>query len=190
MKQTDIEKLSQKRNFYRDLDLNDYSDLKKIKKKYRDLAKKYHPDKLLNKTLAESKDANDRFEIIKEAYEILSKQKGDYDIILRRLESKSKIEKEEIIEDSRTFLEHLSKYEIYLIHRQIYIDKYVSDNDACKFMIFNVIIGGISVLYPSFFTIILSPFLLDSLFRIIQIWTKFPIKRAGLIEFLFEKFGL
>ena len=190
MRISEIEKFTKSRNLYNDLDINYFSYINEIKKKYRDFANKYHPDKLVNKNLSESKEANDKFEKIKEAYEILSKYKDVYDSALRKQKAIVKVEKHEIISDSKTFNEHLSKYELYMIHRQIYIDKYISDNDACKFLIFNVIIGGISVLKPTLLTIILSPLLFDSLFRMIQIWTDFPIKRAGLVEFVFEKIGV
>jgi|SRR3989344_1603995 len=189
MKVYEIEKIAKNRNCYRELDLKDYSSLKDIKKKYRELAKKYHPDKLVNKELAISKIEYDKFSQITEAYEILSKNKDLYDSVLRRPKSVPK-EKQEFIPDSKTFKEHLLKYELYMIHRQFYINKYVSDNDACKFMIFNVIVGGISFLYLSFFTVLLSPILFDALFRLIQIWSEFPIKRAGLIEFLFSRVGV
>jgi len=190
MRQFEIEKMASRRNLYTDLYLKDYADLKSIKKSYRELAKKYHPDKLINQDLAVSKKGFDKYELVKEAYEILTKHKEIYDNALRKNKAVVKIEKQEIIPDSKTFGEHLSKYELYMIHRQIYIDKYLSDTDACKFLIFNVFVGGISVINPSLLTILLSPLLFDSLFRIIQIWTEFPVKRAGLIEFVFEKIGI
>lgn len=55
-----------------ELDENCINDICKIKKKYKELALKYHPDK--NKT----KDASSRFVEIKEAYELLSETEEDY----------------------------------------------------------------------------------------------------------------
>jgi hypothetical protein len=65
-----------KRDYYDVLGLGRSSSKDEIKKKYRELAKKYHPD--LNK---DDKSAEDKFKEINEAYEILSddKKKQMYD---------------------------------------------------------------------------------------------------------------
>lgn len=69
-----------------------------IKKKYRKLALKLHPDKQANKkqTEAEKIKLDDRFQIVKEAYEILSdaSKKGDYDKNLREELQKMKRKRE------------------------------------------------------------------------------------------------
>ena len=67
-------------NYYKILEIPDFSDQKAIKKAYRDLSKKYHPD--VNK----SEQAHQYFIVIKEAYEYLSEpQKKRYlDEVLHR----------------------------------------------------------------------------------------------------------
>ena len=64
------------RNYYKILGITQKTTKADIKKKYRELAKKYHPD-----TNAGSKAAEDKFKIIAEAYEILSnaKKRKEYD---------------------------------------------------------------------------------------------------------------
>ena len=54
---------------------------KVLKKKYRDLSLKYHPDRQINKTEAEKKEAEDKFKEIAEAYSVLSDpdKKKEYD---------------------------------------------------------------------------------------------------------------
>lgn len=43
-----------------------------IKKSFKKMAVKYHPDKQANKTEKEKKEAEDKFKLISEAYEVLS----------------------------------------------------------------------------------------------------------------------
>ncbi len=64
------------RNYYKILGVTAKATAKEIKKKYRVLALKYHPD-----TNNNSKQAEDRFKIIVEAYEVLSndKKRATYD---------------------------------------------------------------------------------------------------------------
>ena len=64
------------RDYYKILGITSKTPKKEIKQKYRELAKKYHPDS--NKG---SKEAEDKFKIISEAYEILSnaKKRKEYD---------------------------------------------------------------------------------------------------------------
>lgn len=58
------------RNYYKILGVTQKTKKADLKKKYRELAKKYHPD-----TNSGSKVAEDKFKIISEAYEILSNAK-------------------------------------------------------------------------------------------------------------------
>jgi molecular chaperone DnaJ len=64
------------RNYYKILGVTQKTTKADLKKKYRELAKKYHPD-----TNSGSKTAEDKFKVISEAYEILSntKKKKEYD---------------------------------------------------------------------------------------------------------------
>ena len=65
-------------NFYKTLDIPDYSDIQAIKKAYRQNALKYHPDKNNN-----NPETNKKFIEISEAYKILTENKSVYDEHLR-----------------------------------------------------------------------------------------------------------
>ena len=58
------------RNYYKILGITQKTSKADIKKRYRELARKYHPD-----TNAGSKTAEDKFKIVAEAYEVLSDAK-------------------------------------------------------------------------------------------------------------------
>jgi molecular chaperone DnaJ len=64
------------RNYYKILGITQKTTKADIKKRYRELARKYHPD-----TNAGSKTAEDKFKIVAEAYEVLSdaKKRKEYD---------------------------------------------------------------------------------------------------------------
>ena len=64
------------RNYYKILGITQKTSKADIKKRYRELARKYHPD-----TNAGSKTAEDKFKIVAEAYEVLSdaKKRKEYD---------------------------------------------------------------------------------------------------------------
>ena len=64
--------MSNKKDYYELLGLTKSSNKDDIKKSYRKLASKYHPDKLSDKTDSEIKDSEQMFKQIKEAYETLS----------------------------------------------------------------------------------------------------------------------
>ena len=65
-----------KENLYKILGLPDFASLDEIKKVYRKLAMKHHPDK-------EGGD-EERMKLINAAYDILSKRKDEYDVRLRQ----------------------------------------------------------------------------------------------------------
>lgn len=71
--------MSVQHNFYQLMELDWYCDIKVIRKKYKELAKKYHPDKFPN-----DKNAEEYFKIITQGYHLLSKpsDKKEYDTIL------------------------------------------------------------------------------------------------------------
>ena len=79
--------MSVQHNFYQLMELDWYCDIKVIRKKYKELAKKYHPDKFPN-----DKHAEEYFKIITQGYHILSKpsDKKDYDNAIYQYYSKSK----------------------------------------------------------------------------------------------------
>lgn len=57
-----------------------------IRRAHRELVKKYHPDRLRNASAAEIDWAEKKFQEIQEAYETLSKRRGEYD---RRLQTEA-----------------------------------------------------------------------------------------------------
>lgn len=62
------------KNYYTELDLHSFADILTVKKQYRKLANKYHPDKLAGNT--------DKFIELKESYDFLVDNKDDYDLVL------------------------------------------------------------------------------------------------------------
>lgn len=80
------------KNLYKILEISQNATLNEIKRKYRELAKKYHPDKFSNTSDEEKKQAEDKFREINEAYSILSDEarKKEYDKQLGQRENFSK----------------------------------------------------------------------------------------------------
>lgn len=63
---------SKKNEAYKILGISDFStSFDEVKKVYRDLAKKHHPDRFYNSSEEEQEKANERFAVINEAYEYL-----------------------------------------------------------------------------------------------------------------------
>ncbi|WP_434336843.1 molecular chaperone DnaJ [Mesomycoplasma conjunctivae] len=70
-----------KKDYYEVLCISRSADTSEIKKAYRTLANKWHPDKHSQKTEAEKKEAEEKFKEVLEAYEVLSDEnkKSQYD---------------------------------------------------------------------------------------------------------------
>lgn len=73
--------MANKRDYYEVLGLDKNATQDAIKKAFRKLSIKYHPDKQVGKSDAEQKDAEEKFKEIAEAYAVLSdeKKKQEYD---------------------------------------------------------------------------------------------------------------
>jgi len=68
---TEASVLADKRDYYDVLDVRRDASPQEIKKAYRRLARKYHPDALRNASESEKKESEERFKEISEAYEVL-----------------------------------------------------------------------------------------------------------------------
>ena len=68
-------------NFYELLGISKEATKDEIKKKYREMAKKYHPDRYVNSTKEEKEKAENMFKDINNAYEVLidDDRKAEYD---------------------------------------------------------------------------------------------------------------
>lgn len=73
--------MAEKRDYYEVLDVNKGASADEIKKAYRKKAMQYHPDRWVNGSDQEKKDAEDKFKEAAEAYEVLSNpdKKSRYD---------------------------------------------------------------------------------------------------------------
>ncbi|SDM36997.1 TerB family tellurite resistance protein [Halarsenatibacter silvermanii] len=67
------------REAYRTLDLDPEVNLKKVKKRYREMAKKYHPDRAIAEDMPEEfvEMAKEKFSEIKDAYELIMEIEGN-----------------------------------------------------------------------------------------------------------------
>lgn len=92
------------KSLYEILGVNSDSGKDEIKKKYRDLAKKYHPDRMINASEKEKAEAEKKFREINDAYTILSDdgKRNEYDKMVeskngygKNKKSRSKNEKED-----------------------------------------------------------------------------------------------
>jgi DnaJ like chaperone protein len=63
-------------NAYRILDITPSATDAEVKKAYRSMAKKYHPDKLQSKDPALIKGAQEKFQQVQQAYEKIQKERG------------------------------------------------------------------------------------------------------------------
>ena len=64
------------KNYYKTLGLSSSATKAEIKIAYRKLAKKYHPDKLVTDDPALKKGAQEKFQEVQKAYEIIQKERG------------------------------------------------------------------------------------------------------------------
>ena len=63
-------------NAYRILEISPSANDAEVKKAYRTMAKKYHPDKLQSKEPALIKGAQEKFQEVQKAYDEIQKQRG------------------------------------------------------------------------------------------------------------------
>jgi DnaJ like chaperone protein len=63
-------------NAYKILEISSSATNEEVKKAYRDMAKKYHPDKLQSKDPALVKGAQEKFQKVQEAYETIQKERA------------------------------------------------------------------------------------------------------------------
>ena len=64
------------KDYYIVLGVSRGADVKKIKKAYRTVAKKYHPDKVITDNEAIKKGAEEKFKEVQRAYEQIQKERG------------------------------------------------------------------------------------------------------------------
>ena len=92
------------KSLYEILGVNSDSGKDEIKKKYRELAKKYHPDRMINASEKEKAEAEKKFREINDAYTILSddEKRNEYDKMAeskngygKNKKSRAKTEKED-----------------------------------------------------------------------------------------------
>lgn len=132
-----------------------YSDIELVKKRYRDLAKLYHPDRNPG-----NKHAEEFFKILTQGYNILSEpdQKSDYDILLRNYYSvkPQKSVKERKDDDVRMKIRRHKENK-----RQDFIENYVKDENEFphryRFIIAIMLyISGILMCYNHWFINLLN----------------------------------
>ena len=63
-------------NAYKILEIDKTATRDEIKKAYRNMAKKYHPDKVIHLGKEHQKGAEEKFRQVQEAYEQLQKERG------------------------------------------------------------------------------------------------------------------
>ncbi|MEZ7875856.1 MAG: DnaJ domain-containing protein, partial [Polaribacter sp.] len=63
-------------NAYKILEITKSASTNEVKKAYRKMVKKYHPDKLVGLGKEHLKGANEKFQSIQEAYDRIKKEKG------------------------------------------------------------------------------------------------------------------
>ncbi|MBC2857057.1 DnaJ domain-containing protein [Cetobacterium sp. 2A] len=89
------------KTYYEILEVGKYVSKEDLKKSYRNLAKKYHPDKYANDTLDKQTEVKNIFTQINEAYQVLSDEtlKKEYDFTL--LKEKKENNKQNINSSSK-----------------------------------------------------------------------------------------
>ena len=63
-------------NAYKILEIEPSATDQEVKKAYRTMAKKYHPDKVISENEAIKKGAEEKFKEVQKAYEIIQQERG------------------------------------------------------------------------------------------------------------------
>ena len=64
-------------NAYKILEISSTATDAEVKKAYRNMAKKYHPDKIQTEDAALKKGAQEKFQQVQAAYEMIQKERGN-----------------------------------------------------------------------------------------------------------------
>lgn len=93
------------RTYYETLEVERCISTEELKKAYRNLAKKYHPDKYANESLDKQNEVKEIFAQINEAYQVLSNEKSrkEYDLTLLKNKKESNSQKSNSTSKNRDF---------------------------------------------------------------------------------------
>ncbi|MGL6064730.1 MAG: J domain-containing protein [Fusobacteriaceae bacterium] len=99
------------KNLYKILETDKSVNRENLKRKYRELAKKYHPDKYMGSSERERKDAEKKFMEINDAYITLSDEikRREYDELLSKFSDKNMGSRRKEASDSGNIYEKFSK---------------------------------------------------------------------------------
>lgn len=93
------------KTYYEILQVERCVSIEELKKAYRNLAKKYHPDKYANVSFEKQNEVKEIFAQINEAYQILSNEKSrkEYDLTLLKNKKESSSQKSKSTSKNRDF---------------------------------------------------------------------------------------
>lgn len=93
------------KTYYEILEVERHVSAEELKKAYRNLAKKYHPDKYANEILAKQNEVKEIFTQINEAYQVLSNEtsRKEYDLTLLKNKKENNRQKSNSTSKDRDF---------------------------------------------------------------------------------------